>query len=86
MVVVGPPKAGKTSLLTLLAPKQDRSMLDASTGTLHQDIASFPLLHRFRVLAFELSTVTAKTNTHYYPSAHIVLVVLDYPKVMRLGE
>ena len=79
MIVVGLPRSGKSEVLACLATDREEEDLQSSTSMnkIELGIEKFVLEKTVRIVSFEVSSAAVKTWRHYYPNAHIVLLVID---------
>jgi 50S ribosomal subunit-associated GTPase HflX len=57
--------------------------LSSSTGRIELDINSFVLENKVKIIAFEVCSPNVKAWKNYYPSANIVLLVIDTIRLLR---
>jgi GTPase SAR1 family protein len=78
MIVVGYPNAGKTQLISRLGSnREEGEKTQYSLNKMELDIGSFVLENRLKMVTFEVSSAAVKSWKYYYPTAHVLLIVVD---------
>jgi hypothetical protein len=87
MIVVGFPKAGKTEIINKLAiDREEAEQTQFSLNKMELEIGSFVLADRIKMVTFEVSSSSVKSWKYYYPTAHVLLIVVDAFRLENEGE